>query len=70
MNWELTMNGLGVNYESWMNIYTNELHSSCESAVRHNTWHYRMCQGCTLVAKKLLFECYIYLSCNVILTLY
>jgi hypothetical protein len=37
MNWELTMNELGVNYESWMNIHVNELHSSYESGVCDNT---------------------------------
>ncbi len=36
MNWELTRNGLGVNYESWMNIHMNEFHSSCESGVCDN----------------------------------
>jgi hypothetical protein len=51
MDRELTRNGLGVNYESWMNIHMNELHSSCESGVCDNTWHDCMCQGCTLVAK-------------------
>jgi hypothetical protein len=39
MNWELIKNGLGINYESWMNIHMNELHSSCESGVCDNTQH-------------------------------
>jgi hypothetical protein len=35
MNWKLIKNGLNVNYESWMNIYMNELLSSYESDVRN-----------------------------------
>jgi len=42
MNWKLTKNGLGVNYESWMNIHMNELHSSCESGV-HETHDMIVC---------------------------
>ncbi len=30
LNWELQRSELRVNYESWMNIHMNKLHSLCE----------------------------------------
>jgi len=33
MNYELINIELRINYESWMNIHINEVHSSCESDV-------------------------------------
>jgi hypothetical protein len=35
-NWEIIRSELRINYESWMNIYMNKLHSSCENDVCDN----------------------------------
>jgi L-asparagine transporter-like permease len=35
VNW----NGQNVNYESWMNIHMNELHSSCDHVQYWHPWY-------------------------------
>lgn len=38
MNYEIFKSELKIDHESWMNIYMNELHSSCENVVHNNSY--------------------------------
>jgi hypothetical protein len=39
MKWELITSELGINYESYVNMHMNKLHSSSESDVCNNHCH-------------------------------